>query len=367
MILLEDHSGLEEGSSPLPFLSQEQQGGQANHQLSLLEDNEKGLNFLRDLGLYLQVNAAASLLCNNAAVGGKAGQGLQITLISGPLLAVPKLISSDEKCVLHQAWLRLHPAWILLHLHEHGRMGKAQANVLQPPFFVCVVRHGFVHLRAACLIFTRLLDRGLLAEMGITESFSLEKALKIIESKFSSSTATPPLSHIPKWHILTSFKSLQRCDNTRVVLCQALTKPSTCTSEDKDWDISKPIECTFGLQHIYKALLEKTLRKNPTSALQDLGGHVGAQQLKFRTRHPAQPVTLERMGDIPLTPLATPGRINLRTLLDFSTPTGYWSAVVTLMRDRDILGQQEGKAVKTQLPGDASAQTPPEGEELDPV
>ncbi|KAF2985351.1 hypothetical protein EK904_015133 [Melospiza melodia maxima] len=35
VIVFEDHSELEEGSSPypLPFLSQEQQGGQASHQL----------------------------------------------------------------------------------------------------------------------------------------------------------------------------------------------------------------------------------------------------------------------------------------------------------------------------------------------
>lgn len=34
---------------------------------------------------------------------------------SSPLLAVSKLISSNEKRVPHQTWLRLRPAWILLH------------------------------------------------------------------------------------------------------------------------------------------------------------------------------------------------------------------------------------------------------------
>lgn len=42
--------------------------------------SRQGLHFLGGLGLHLQLNAAASLFCISAAVGGKAAQGLQITL-----------------------------------------------------------------------------------------------------------------------------------------------------------------------------------------------------------------------------------------------------------------------------------------------
>lgn len=64
-------------------------------------------------------------------------------------------------------------------------------------------------------------------------------------------------SSSPKSKLCFSVAKL-RCDNafTRAVLCQALTQPSTCTSEDKDLDNSKHIEFTFGLEHICKALPE---------------------------------------------------------------------------------------------------------------